>query len=92
MDEVTDWRTVGLCAPPADTIPSPDHVARWFPLGYYRGAELVPAAAAAVAICRKCPSQAPCLKWAMDHKEPDGIWGGTTPQERGRKFRRRFAA
>ncbi len=38
----------------------------------------------AVAICRMCPVAAPCLAAALDAGECDGVWGGTTPEERRR--------
>jgi hypothetical protein len=37
--------------------------------------------AEAKAICGSCPIQQQCLEWAVLH-EDDGIYGGTTPQER----------
>jgi WhiB family transcriptional regulator, redox-sensing transcriptional regulator len=39
-------------------------------------------AAAAKAICSRCPVAAQCLDWALRAGEPAGIWGGTTPEER----------
>ncbi|TNY38169.1 WhiB family transcriptional regulator [Thermomonospora catenispora] len=33
-------------------------------------------------ICAQCPVRAECLDWALRAGEPDGIWGGTTPEER----------
>ena len=33
-------------------------------------------------ICRTCPVRAPCLAWALDHEVADGVWGGTTADER----------
>ena len=38
---------------------------------------------AAKAICSSCPVIKECLQWALATKEPAGIWGGTTPEERG---------
>jgi WhiB family redox-sensing transcriptional regulator len=35
-------------------------------------------------ICRSCPVQAICLDWALRTGEPDGMWGGTTPEKRRR--------
>jgi hypothetical protein len=32
--------------------------------------------------CSWCPERAPCLAWALRKDERDGIWGGTTPEER----------
>ena len=33
-------------------------------------------------ICRACPVQTQCLTWALDHGVTDGVWGGTTAEER----------
>lgn len=42
-------------------------------------------------LCGTCPAIAPCLASALAGDERDGIWGGTTPDERrvilGRKSR-----
>lgn len=38
--------------------------------------------AAAKRICATCPVQTYCLKYALEHDEPHGIWGGLTPRER----------
>ncbi|MBP2705064.1 WhiB family transcriptional regulator [Microbispora sp. RL4-1S] len=35
-------------------------------------------------ICTTCPVQAACLDWALRTGEADGMWGGTTPDERRR--------
>jgi WhiB family redox-sensing transcriptional regulator len=35
-------------------------------------------------VCVSCEVQAPCLLWALDHREPEGIWGGLTEAERRR--------
>ena len=64
----------------------------FFPIGYAGPpAEQV---AAAKAVCANCPVTARCLDWALRAGEPDGIWGGTTPEERRylRAGRRRAAA
>ncbi len=34
-------------------------------------------------ICRSCSVVTQCLAWAVETGEPWGIWGGTTPEERG---------
>lgn len=36
-------------------------------------------------ICNQCPVQPECLEWALETKEPDGIWGGKTAEERRKK-------
>jgi WhiB family redox-sensing transcriptional regulator len=33
-------------------------------------------------ICRGCPVQIQCLAWALASGVTDGVWGGTTPDER----------
>jgi WhiB family transcriptional regulator, redox-sensing transcriptional regulator len=37
---------------------------------------------AAVALCRSCDVQGPCLAWALEVGDCHGVWGGTTPRER----------
>jgi hypothetical protein len=37
---------------------------------------------AAIALCRGCVVQGPCLAWALDVGDCHGVWGGTTPRER----------
>ena len=37
-----------------------------------------------IAICQECPSQNPCLDYAMDTRQPSGLWGGLLPKERSR--------
>ena len=36
----------------------------------------------AKSICRMCPVKSPCLEYAMEIREPYGIWGGLTEAER----------
>jgi WhiB family transcriptional regulator, redox-sensing transcriptional regulator len=33
-------------------------------------------------VCRTCPAQTQCLAWALDHGVTDGVWGGTTEDQR----------
>ncbi|MFB4318175.1 WhiB family transcriptional regulator [Actinomadura sp. 21ATH] len=53
----------------------------FFPIGY-SAPILREQERAAKAICANCPVTADCLSWALRVGEPDGIWGGTTPEER----------
>jgi WhiB family transcriptional regulator, redox-sensing transcriptional regulator len=39
-------------------------------------------AESAVALCRTCDVQGPCLAWALEVGDCHGVWGGTTPRER----------
>jgi WhiB family redox-sensing transcriptional regulator len=43
----------------------------------------------AKAICAACPVREPCLEFALDTREAEGIWGGTTARERRRLLRQR---
>ena len=36
----------------------------------------------AKAICTSCPVQSPCLEFALEIREPHGIWGGLNESER----------
>lgn len=44
----------------------------------------------AKAVCRTCPARMPCLNWAIEADERDGVWGGTTPDERAQLRRDRW--
>ncbi|REE97003.1 WhiB family transcriptional regulator [Thermomonospora umbrina] len=59
----------------------------FYPINYARPV-MARQVEAAKAICAHCPVQADCLDWALRAGEPEGIWGGTTPEER-RHLRRR---
>ncbi len=43
----------------------------------------------AKAICASCPVREPCLEFALETREAEGIWGGTTGRERRRLLRQR---
>ncbi|HWG01435.1 MAG TPA: WhiB family transcriptional regulator [Trebonia sp.] len=43
-------------------------------------------------ICAGCPVRQQCLEFAMQTHESNGIWGGTTPEERSRARRNLAAA
>ncbi len=42
-------------------------------------------------MCRACPVREDCLLFAFETKQVDGIWGGTTEDER-RRLRRAWVA
>ncbi len=46
----------------------------------------------AKAICATCPVAEACLDYALATRQPDGVWGGLTGQERHRLIRRRQKA
>jgi WhiB family redox-sensing transcriptional regulator len=43
------------------------------------------------AICQDCPLTTACLEYAMRDSSLDGVWGGTTPQDRKNLRRRKRA-
>jgi WhiB family transcriptional regulator, redox-sensing transcriptional regulator len=47
------------------------------------------AAAEAKAICDQCAVREPCLEYAINAREKDGVWGGMTARERRRLIRQR---
>jgi WhiB family redox-sensing transcriptional regulator len=57
----------------------------WFPAS--KGWPGLREAAAGKARCYPCPARVPCLRWALRVPETEGIWGGTTPDERTRMRR-----
>ena len=50
------------------------------------------AAAAAKAVCRRCPVKVQCLDFAMTFEESEGIWGGTSGYERRQLRRAQWAS
>jgi WhiB family transcriptional regulator, redox-sensing transcriptional regulator len=75
--ENDDWRHTANCR---DT--SPD---LFFPVGTTGPA--LEQIATAKAVCDTCPSQQPCLEFALMTNQDTGIWGGTSEEER-RKLRK----
>jgi WhiB family transcriptional regulator, redox-sensing transcriptional regulator len=63
-------------------------------IGWMRGAacveavdvEFFPARGAstrpAKAVCARCPVRERCLRFALDERIAEGVWGGLSPQER----------
>jgi WhiB family redox-sensing transcriptional regulator len=45
----------------------------------------------AKAVCQSCPLTTACLEYAMSDSSLDGVWGGTTPQDRKNLRRRKRA-
>src|SRR5258708_32665512 len=39
-------------------------------------------------VCESCPVQSQCLRYALRHRQEQGIWGGLTEDERRRMNRR----
>jgi WhiB family redox-sensing transcriptional regulator len=74
----TDWRAAGACLR-AD----PD---LFFPVS--AGGAAATQIAKAREICARCQVRRQCLEFALRTGEAQGIWGGTTPEERARERRR----
>lgn len=72
-----DWRRNAACR---DIDPD-----MFFPSGHTGDA--VEHIAAAKAVCGQCVVRAECLEFALEANQDDGIWGGTTEEER-RRLRR----
>jgi WhiB family redox-sensing transcriptional regulator len=79
IEYATDWREAGACL-----TADPD---LFFPVadGDAAGQQV----SRALRICADCIVRQQCLEFAMRTREPAGIWGGTTPEERGRVLRSR---
>jgi WhiB family redox-sensing transcriptional regulator len=41
----------------------------------------------AKAVCARCPVTVQCLDWALRVREPYGVWGGKSTEERARLYR-----
>ncbi len=73
------WRAKAACS----GLPTED----FFPVGSTGTA--LDRIAAAKAVCAACPVRAPCLDYALDTGQQDGIWGGLSEDERRAERRRR---
>ena len=78
---MSDWRDNGLCNKRGEDAED------WFPVG--SGAEAVAAGNHAKAVCWRCPVMETCGQWALENREPVGIWGGLDEAERRKILRRR---
>lgn len=67
-----DWMDDALCRQVGQELFFPD-----------KGANPAPA----VAVCRRCSVQEPCLSYALEAGGVHGVWGGTTEAQR-RRLRR----
>lgn len=76
-DVAPSWRAAGAC-----TSADPD---LFFPVSAVGVA--AEQAEQACRICADCEVRRQCLEFAMEHAEMEGIWGGTTPEQRMRARR-----
>ena len=84
IEYAANWRAASACL---DTDPD-----MFFPVA--AGTAASKQIARAQRICQGCPVRPQCLDFAMQSGEKDGIWGGTTPEQRirARRDRNRGAA
>jgi WhiB family transcriptional regulator, redox-sensing transcriptional regulator len=80
-DAAGSWRTAASCR---DGDPE-----MFFPVGDPEA--VLEVVEQAKAVCRICPVREACLQYALETKQVDGIWGGTTEDER-RRLRRAWVA
>jgi WhiB family transcriptional regulator, redox-sensing transcriptional regulator len=74
----TDWREAGACLSADPEL--------FFPIG--SSGPSAGQVSSALRVCATCGVRQQCLDFAMQMNEADGIWGGTTPEERIRARRR----
>lgn len=43
----------------------------------------------AKSVCAQCPVNGPCLEYALEVREKNGVWGGCTERDRRRIIRQR---
>jgi WhiB family redox-sensing transcriptional regulator len=82
--DIWDWQLIGLCR-------GEDPNVFFHPEGE-RGPARVNRDATAKAICGACPVKLPCAQHALAVKEPYGVWGGLTEDEREDIYVGRLAA
>jgi WhiB family redox-sensing transcriptional regulator len=73
------WRGGGAWRPEAACSRSRYSVNLFYPSEGFAGERLT---ATAKAVCAACPVRRPCLDFALATRQPYGIWGGMTPEER----------
>jgi WhiB family transcriptional regulator, redox-sensing transcriptional regulator len=69
------WQRRAACRGPQAAIFFP-------PTQFERKAEKQAREREAKAICQSCPVTEPCLQYALEIREPHGIWGGLNEAER----------
>jgi WhiB family transcriptional regulator, redox-sensing transcriptional regulator len=74
-DRSAEWQQYGLCRAEDSTVFFP-------PAHFEHKPEREAREAKAKEICMRCPVRAECLDWALDTREPFGVWGGYSESER----------
>lgn len=71
----TLWQAKAACRGPQAAV--------FFPPSHFeRKDEKLGREERAKAICAQCPVRQPCLEYALDIREPHGIWGGLNEAQR----------
>lgn len=86
-DHVPDWRDQGECGITRLDGTRVHNIELFFPVGdTARGSQMQ--IAAAKEVCNRCPVKMTCLAVSLEKREPYGVWGGLTEQERAKELRR----
>ncbi len=75
LHDDASWQVRGACRGPQASVFFP-------PSTFERKDEKVEREARAKGICNTCPVRQPCLDYAIQIREPHGIWGGMNENER----------
>ncbi len=59
------------------------------PAYFEKRAEKQAREAVAKSFCRRCPVRETCLEYALELRDPHGVWGGLNEMERRAELRRR---
>ena len=73
-----DWRADAACRLRIDGVEPHD----WFSEGRWATA----ATMRAKAVCAECPVRELCLGYALQTRQPWGVWAGLSPYERGTDY------
>lgn len=75
QEHVLNWQNRSACRGPLGAVFFP-------PVTTERKSEKLEREARAKEICRGCPVLADCRSYALDIREPHGVWGGLSENER----------
>lgn len=83
-DTVLSWRDLAACRQADPMI--------FFPSDQDASGRRYTKASAAKAVCAECVVRVECLEYAMESRQPEGVWGGLTRSERVTERERRVRA
>lgn len=78
------WRTRALCRDGDLSV--------WFPPESLGEARVEEASARAAEVCARCPVLLDCREYALEAREPAGVWGGMSTKQRVALLRREARA